>query len=62
MFSYLSKVLFSGFFPVKDNFVNMGQNNSKQSDVSPLTEYLQHNFIYYSLPNNKSRVLQNFVA
>ena len=35
VFSYLSKVLFSGFLQFKDNFVD-GQNNSKYPDLAPL--------------------------
>ena len=35
MFSYLSKVLFSGFLQLKGNFVD-GQNNSKYRGVAPL--------------------------
>ena len=34
MFSYLSKVLFSGFLKFKGNFFD-GQNNSKYCDVAP---------------------------
>ena len=34
MFSYLYKVLFSGFLQFKGNFVD-GQNNSKYRDVGP---------------------------
>ena len=35
VFSYLSKVLFSGFLQFQGNFV-AGQNNSKYRDVAPL--------------------------
>ena len=35
VFSYLSKVLFSGFLQVKGNFVH-GQNNPKYHDIAPL--------------------------
>ena len=37
VFSYLSKVLFSGFRQFKGNFVD-GRNNSKCRDVGPLTD------------------------
>ena len=36
VFSYLPKVLFSGFVQFKGNFVD-GQNNSKYLDLVPLT-------------------------
>ena len=35
VFSYLSKVLFSGFIQFKGNFVD-GQNNSKYRNIAPL--------------------------
>ena len=60
MFSYLSKVLFSGFFQFKANFVD-GQNNSKYCDVPPLRTAkmkelrsladisLKHDYMHYYL-------------
>ena len=36
MFSYLIKLLFSGFLPFKGNFTVPGQNNSKYRDWAPL--------------------------
>ena len=39
MFSYLSKVLFSGFLQFKSNFLD-GQSNAKYRDVAPLSNTL----------------------
>ena len=38
VFSYLSKVLFSGFLEFRGNFVD-GRNNSNYRDVAPLRHY-----------------------
>ena len=42
VFSYFSKVLFSGFFQFKGNFVDH-QNNSKYCDIAPLNTTVHSN-------------------
>ena len=40
LFSYISRVLFSGFLRYKSNFFD-GQNNSKYRDVAPFNRRLK---------------------
>ena len=47
MFSYLSKVLFSGFFQFQGNFVD-GQNNSEYRDRAPLKDVTDQSYPVYA--------------
>ena len=62
VFSYLSKLLFSGLLWFKGNFVN-GQNNSKYCVVAPLSiESLDEFFTHSTVPSTPHQAfIQNFV-
>ena len=55
MFSYLSKVLFSGFLQFKGNFGD-GRNNSKHRDLAPLSSR-----ILFKLIEIECFIIRNFV-